>query len=134
MELYKDEFVTYCVYPEKGLMEEYYTEETENMTTEILKELMRKLVGFWKIYKPTYYYSDMQHFKYPISPEMQKWVDQNIATKAIEYGMKKTARLMSQDFIAQLSIKQLTEEKAYAESIINKFFDNEKDAKDWLFS
>ena len=133
MEILKNKFGTWNYIAEKSLMEEIYNLESENIKDKEMKKLMRQLIELFEKYKPKYYYSDLRNFRYAISPEMQKWIDDTVVVKAIQIEMKKTARIMSTDYISQLSIEQLTQEENYETGMLtNRFFDNEKEAREWL--
>ncbi len=72
------------------------------MEEEDLKELMLKLVTFFDKYPTKGYLSDAVNFKFGVSVEMQTWIDETVSSIAIKSGVKKIARVKSQDFISQL--------------------------------
>ena len=132
-ELYKDKYVTFSYDSTTKIMYEHWTPLTEDMGTDEVKELMKKLVSFFEIYQPLYYFSYAVDFKYFVSVEMQTWIDNLVTPVALKCGMKKIARIMSEDFIAQLSLEQFVDEKNQS-LIENKFFDNTEDALIWIKS
>ena len=50
-ELYKDKYVTFSYDPVTKIMYEHWTPVTEDMDTEEFKNLMEKLVSFFKTYE-----------------------------------------------------------------------------------
>ena len=131
MELYKDKYVTFSYDENTKTMKEVWTAETEQMEAKDLKELMLKLVSFFEKYPSIKYYSYAVDFKFGVSVEMQTWIDEKVTPVAIKSGIKKIARIMSNDFISQLSLEQFSEE-AKVSLIQNKFFDNIEEAENWL--
>jgi len=131
IELYKDKYVTFNYYPQYKTISEIWTPVTEDMTTEEMKALMLKLASFFQNYETRNYLSDAVNLNFGIGVDLQTWIDETIAPHAIKSGMNRTARVVSQDFITQLSYEQFVEEKNMSE-FQNKFFDNFADAEDWL--
>ncbi len=73
---------------------------------------------------------DTTEFGYTIEPNMQIWVAENILSKLSAFGMTKIAFLVSQDFIAQLSIEQTMEEKVF--DFLVYYFHDQSEAEKWL--
>ncbi|OQX98494.1 MAG: hypothetical protein B6I24_05240 [Bacteroidetes bacterium 4572_128] len=131
MEIYCDNYVNYIYKEEDSLVEEYWYAESENMSEEELRDIMLILVNFFYEKKPKLFFSDMRNFLFVIHPDLQVWIDEVVSSVANK-SMTKIARTMSSDFISQISLEQFFEEKHYSRIIKNKFFDNKKDAIDWL--
>lgn len=86
---------------------------------ELIKE--HKLVAF---------FIDTRKFLYTISPDMQDWVGENILSKLPGLGLKRIAFLMSEEFIAQLSIKQTMEN--LGDNCQMRYFDDKEKALSWV--
>lgn len=133
MQVYKDKYVTLSYFKEKSLFEEVWMEETEDMEDEEFMKIELILADLFLKYKPEKLYSDTLNLRYAVAPEMQVWLDINVAAKAMEAGIKKIARIMSSDFIAQISLEQLMEEKhSEIADFENRYFDDEAEAREWL--
>lgn len=82
-------------------------------------------------HKPTYLLSLSQDFMYPITPNEQVWLVDNVFVPHHQNGVRKMALIMSQDFISQLSIEQLVDETSI---VPTGMFATEAEAERWLFS
>ncbi|MCC5945138.1 MAG: hypothetical protein JJT94_09385 [Bernardetiaceae bacterium] len=74
---------------------------------------------------------DATDFRFPITPDLQLWVAQNILTKASELGLSKLAFKVSKEFIAQLSIEQTMHEGKEV-GFATHYFSSYEEAVDWL--
>ncbi|HAI76010.1 MAG TPA: hypothetical protein DCM08_07140 [Microscillaceae bacterium] len=82
-------------------------------------------------HKPTYLLSLSQDFMYPITPNEQVWLVDNVFVPHHQNGVRKMALIMSQDFISQLSIEQLVDETSV---VPTGMFATEEEAERWLFA
>jgi len=78
----------------------------------------------------TAFFIDTRKFYYTISLEIQGWVGENILSKLPELGVKRLAFLMSEEFIAQLSIEQTMEN--LGENCQMRYFDDKEEALIWV--
>ncbi len=130
--LFDNEYATYSINEAEKTIEEYYKPATKNVTLDVLKNILNTFANFFIIYKPRKMFSDNRDLLFPIVPEFQTWIEQNIARTAVENGLLKVARVVSKDLLVQLSLEQMSEEGILLEKLETKFFDNEQDARKWL--
>ncbi|WP_026999557.1 hypothetical protein [Eisenibacter elegans] len=76
---------------------------------------------------------DSREFNFPISPEAQTWVGEEIIPAVINLGLSRLAFMMSKEFIAQLSIEQTMEEGGNVPFQI-KYFSDLDEAQAWCFA
>lgn len=105
---------------------------SEQMKEDEYKELMLKWSEEIDYYKPKYQLVNYLNFYRPIPPEMQLWLNENLIGPAFKAGMKRVAFIISRDFYVQVSLEQTMAEEA-GKIFQLKYFDNEKDAENWLF-
>ena len=119
---------------------EYYKEKSlfkviRNVSEVEEEEKYKEDVLQWQYiilkYKPKKQLMDMRKNNFTISPEMQRWVNENIVAQAVQNGTKKLAFIVSQDIFARVSLEQAMEEEEAAAFII-KYFDEEKEAMEWI--
>ena len=129
--LFTNIYVTYYFDSENSCVEEHWKKETEQMTSEGIKDAMNALCMIFENHHASAFLSNAKDFYFRISPPMQKWIDDTVAPVAIKNGMKKIARVLSDDFISQLSLEQFVEEQRTA-SVRNKFFKTLDEARLWI--
>lgn len=87
-------------------------------------------------YLPEYLFTDSCYFYFPISPDLQLW-NSSLINKLENRILKKWAILISHDFFSQLSIEQTINESNDAIGSFGttiQYFEDETEAKEWLFS
>lgn len=131
MEIYNDKFIKYVYEEKNSLLAFYWTKESENMSTEVYKELMIKGVEFLKSYNPKYLIDNSLEKTYVTTVEMQEWVAKNALSKIFENGIQKFAIIESKELIIQLSTEQAVEENKNSKYGV-KFFVNEQEAREWF--
>lgn len=105
--------------------------------TEVLKndENYKQTILLWKEiiekHKPKKQLIDYSDFSQAISPEMQKWINENLIYPAIKAGLVKNAIIISKDKLAQISVEQ-TMDELHGLKVFNKYFDNAEEAINWL--
>ncbi len=105
-------------------------QSTSQMTVDQYKE---QIINWLKInikYRPEKILVDNSAFDFIITPEIQKWVNQNLLKPSESVGVKKIAFISSPNIFTDVSIRQTMEE--YKLKIEFKFFDNITAAKQWL--
>lgn len=113
-----------CLYP-------VFHDYTKHMNyEEYLQELDRyeELVHHLR---PRMICADMRSFYFTISPDIQQRISERILNFYNQIGLQKHAVLLSSDFFSALSIEQTMEEQTQT-SYINRYFDNEQAAAQWL--
>jgi len=106
--------------------------ESQNMTVEDFK-LQQKLqtnIIIERSYK--YMLINSLSFAFPISPDIQKWLDETQMNKAVDFGLKKIAILIPNDLFSGVSVEQ-TMNSDVAKKITTVYFKNEMEAITWLF-
>jgi len=68
---------------------------------------------------------------FPISPEIQDWIVNNLFAAIVPAGVKKYAIVVPSDFLTQLSVEQTVESETSG-GFQTKYFDNETAALDWI--
>ena len=131
MKHYKSEYSEVNFDENLQLLTVTWNAKTELMDSDTFrKELMSK-IELVKHYKPRIHLIDSREFKYIINPEEQTWVSENIFPGYAQNGVRQLAFLVSEDFIAQLSISQSVEEDKTAAFRV-KYFSDIAEAKGWL--
>lgn len=93
-------------------------------------EILEQLVCYQQ-YKVKGSLIDTSTFQFAIAPDTQEWANTNIFPPAAQAGLKYVALLVTQDFYAQLSIEQYTNEDK--NNLLEfKFFCDIEKARDWL--
>jgi hypothetical protein len=133
MEAYKSAFQTIRVYEDLKLLAKEWTTDTEYMSEQKFKEEVEKIAEVAEKYKVEKFHDNTTNFLFPISPELQTWVNESIFTRFIAAGLKKYALIVSKEMIAQLSIEQTMEEDN-ASNFQVKYFDSPEKASEWLQS
>lgn len=109
---------------------------TKKDTMHMSEEEFKDMLFVWKksiaTIRPQYSLVDNRNFNFFIAPDLQVWVSQNITNPAVE-KLDKFCFVMPEEFIANLSITQLTQEanQTNNEKKVHFFGDFEK-AKQWI--
>ncbi|EAY25973.1 hypothetical protein [Microscilla marina] len=108
--------------------------ETLHMSESEFKTLLLKWRASIFETKPRLVLVDNRELQYPISPELQLWMVENITTPILEMpSVDKFCVIVPQEFISHLSMNQLTEE---VNQVIKqnpvRHFDNLTEAMAWL--
>ncbi|WP_299460853.1 hypothetical protein [uncultured Microscilla sp.] len=113
---------------------------TQPTTAQMTEAEFRQMLLNWKRlvlpYKPQCILIDNLNFHFPVSPDLQDWVVQNITTPVLAIGsVIKYSFVLPEEFISQLSISQFTDEakNASSEDVI-RYFPSREAAEAWLKS
>lgn len=119
---------------EKELYTLEYLPETENMSDEDWKQLMRNLLIVTNKYKPKYIIDNNRSRLYGYPPEMQAWTLELFIPSWNENGLKKYVQILPEDFIAHLSGEQIVElaNFKFSEIFENKFVEDMESALEWI--
>ncbi len=131
MEVFENEFVTVIWDEAQNILKAVWTPETEHMTDQEFKDSIQR--GVWENiaqYKPKGFIGETREFLYVIAPEAQEWYAQNISN-VLGTHTKKIAMIISEDFIAQLSVEQTIEEDQQS-GWTTRYFTQESDALQWI--
>ena len=64
--------------------------------------------------------------------DVQEWYQENIIPKYIKAGLKKIGIVMTQEFVANLSIEQVFKDKPSPHKLMNNYFSDIDKAMSWL--
>jgi len=130
MILHKSKFVEISYDEKKSLIVDKFLPETESMTSEQFKQEMLIFVEMCKKYLPSRELVYLLEMKYTIVPEVQEWMNKEIFPH-YENIIKRMAFLLPVEVFPQVSVSQTMEEEV-GQKFVQKYFDNEQDAIDWL--
>lgn len=105
--------------------------DSEHLETTQLKQEFEDLADMAKVYRPFKLLIDAQALNYPILPDTQDWLNQEVFPYFLMHKLKYIAIVISQNMHAQLSLDQALEDiKTY--NIEVESFDTLKEASYWL--
>jgi hypothetical protein len=133
MEVYKSNYQTINFFEEKKLLQKEWYPVTEEMSSATFQSEVEKIAELAEKHKAEKFHDNTSNFAFPISPELQTWVNESIFPRFIKAGLKKYAIIVSKEMIAQLSIEQTMEEDN-ASSFQVRYFDSPSKAQQWLES
>ncbi len=104
-----------------------------DLDEESYKEGFLDSTKFLYQYEPLRVIHDSRTHVYPITPELQKWITENITPKYREVGIKRVAYVMPHEFLTRLALEQLVLKLlAFKEGIKRMFFDDYDNALRWV--
>ncbi|GAB4398659.1 MAG: hypothetical protein OHK0053_17720 [Microscillaceae bacterium] len=84
---------------------------------------------------PRYVIIDSQAARYSIAPDMQDWINGNVYPRAVAYGVRRLAFVVSQEFYTQMSLEQVVEDSQQViPNLEQGFFNQREEAQKWLFN
>ena len=97
----------------------------KDATSDMSEEELRNILFVWKesVFKlrPKFLLIDSRDLNFPISPDFQDWITDNIAQPVANLEeVKKVCYVIPDEFISKLSITQLTDE--HKEAVTNSKF------------
>lgn len=135
--IYSDEYVDTYYNGHLQLIENHWKKSTEHLTEAEYRMLTLDTLDVLEksIQENGWVFNrilaDNRNFLFTMPPKLQEWQAKHVFAKLLELGLKKTAIIMSQEFISQYSIEQTFEESPELNES-TRYFDNIKEAKDWL--
>jgi hypothetical protein len=133
MEVYKNEFWTIFYENESDLLMPVYDPNSSNLTQALYKADMEHYAQIVNKFKPKRVIVDCHDFYFPITPDIQEWIDKTIFPKILSSGVKYVAIVVPSELITNLSVQQAMEEPE-GTKFQTRYFDNREDAKEWLLS
>lgn len=133
MEAYKSAYQIINVFTEQKLLQKEWFTATESMKDQTFQKEVEKIAEIAEMYKVERFHDNTTNFLYPISPDLQTWVNEQIFPRFIAAGLRKYAIIVSKEMITQLSIEQTMEENN-ASSFQVRYFDDVTKASTWLDS
>lgn len=133
---YEDDFVFLEEDLENSFIHYCYKEPTPNGTFITDSDYQRAMTVYGnrvKEHQHKILLVNTLHSQYPIPPAMQEWTAQEIAP--LTTCLRRMAFVLSPDLFSQVSLQQMMEEDGIID-IYSKphYFDNEADARAWLFA
>lgn len=130
-ENFKNNFCEVLIEQEKQVLQFRWFNTTESMDAQGFKDSLLKYVELLKASGFTKVLVNVSELLFPIVPELQTWVDENINYPTVQMGLKYMAIVVSPNMIEQMSVEQTLEEQA-AQAIQIKYFGTVPEAIDWL--
>lgn len=127
----ENKFCTYYYDKSENFLVQLWTNETGHMEEEDYKSEMLNYLNFVQKYTISKALINLQQFNFTIAPQLQIWVDTNIAIHANKI-VGRIAFVLPQDIMVELSVDQVMTEKEGKNYKALNYFDNPKTAKDWL--
>jgi len=130
MKLHADRFVTIEYEESQKQINLLWSDKTDDLTVELYKSEMLIFVGYFLKYTPEKLLNDLSRGSFIVTPDLQLWTVQNVY---VHYAsiVKKSAIVLSKDFLTQLSVEQIVEEH-HTRNFPTKYFSDIKIAKIWL--
>lgn len=126
IEIFTNDYQTINYYRRISLLE-YIWKDTDDMTEEDFKDNLYQQVEILKDFPVKIELFDTTKFTFPITPVLQEWTNEEIYTMKHTLGVEQFILIVSEDFIAQLSLEQATKENQ-ANNFNPKFFTNKEEA------
>lgn len=105
---------------------------SEDMTDDEFKIEMTSYVEVVEKYQVPKLLLNLRNGSYTVAPEVQEWVADEIAPRAIQAGQNKIATILSQNIFSQVSTQQMMEEGDIP-LIQQQYFEDVETASQWLF-
>lgn len=133
MEAYKSKYLHLVFWADEELIEWIWLPETSNMLErEYKQEVLNALDVCLKVF-PKKLIGDTRDMFFPIMPALQEWTNQIFFVPVLEIGLNRSAIILSEDLITQLSTEQIMEESE-ASKFQTRYFDSKEAAKAWILS
>ncbi len=132
-EVTKTEYAIHYVNEELSILEQHWTNHENKMTTDEYKVDMFNYLKFVEKYQIQNALINTFEFGFTIIPDIQEWIDTNIAEKANKI-VKKIAFVLPTDIFTQVSIQQTMEENEGGKYQNINYFDKIEDAYKWLIA
>ena len=130
MVLHQNKYVEIILEEENSLIIDKFSSNTKSMLGQEFKEEMHIFVKMCKKHKPKRELVHLLDMQYMIPPSMQTWMNQEIFPQ-YENIIERMAFLLPTEIFTQLTVKFTMEEEA-GQKFLQKYFDNEQEARKWL--
>ena len=115
-----------------SVFKQSFSNKTEMWIDDDYKNEFIKYANLIEEYKPIFILVDTRKFNFSVAPKLQEWQVKKILPALNNVGVKKAAMLINEDIFTQVSIEQTMEEDANTHAWETKFFNEEKEAMEWL--
>ncbi len=133
MEIYKSKYLHMAYFAEQSLIEGTWLSETKMMDTADCKKEYLDYLDTVSKHQHTRLVVDMRTMFFTYNPEVQAWIDLAIFPSLLSLGLRRIAFVVSKDFFATLSTKQMMGE-LNGVKFMNGYFDSKETAKAWALS
>ncbi|TAF32746.1 MAG: hypothetical protein EAZ57_07395 [Cytophagales bacterium] len=104
------------------------------MSEEAFKQIMYVWRDLMQENQVKYSLTDTLHFNFPLTPEIQNWIVENITEPLFKnFSFRKHAFVTPIEFVSSLGIEQLTDENN-SKGINEAYFSDIDSARKWLLS
>ena len=128
---YKSKFMEVIFHQDNQTLEFRWSQETVELTNEDFKRELVQQVKSVEESTPKNVLIDTTQFIFPISPEIQNWVDEAVYPAWAAAGVTKMGFLMSPEMVSQLSIQQAVAENSQVQ-LKSGFFETKEQAFEWF--
>ncbi len=125
--VYEDEYMTITHHENLDLLEA--VSRFENEAT--YRRGLLKSLEVMEQCKPDKMLVDIREAKIASDPDLERWVDENITAKRIEFGIVKQAFVMASDFNVTLGVEEAMDNE-YGRQLSVAYFYTREQAMDWL--
>jgi len=125
--VYEDEYMTITHHEDLDLLEA--VSRFENEAT--YRRGLLKSLEVMEQCKPDKLLVDIREAKIASDPDLERWVDENITAKRIEFGIVKQAFVMASDFSVKLGVEEAMDNE-YGRQLSVAYFYAREQAMDWL--
>lgn len=129
----KNNFGKHSVELDNKLLIQVWKNEGKEMEEEDFKKIMLEYADLIVKHKLERILVDARSMNYIVVPELQNWINQEIASRALPYN-DKIAFVMPSDFFEQVSIQQSMEDVENSGNHITEYFENLEKAREWLLA
>lgn len=109
-----------------------WQEKTRMMDDKGFRATASQMASVVTQHTPTALLINAQKLDFVIAPDIQEWYQENIIPQYTAAGLKKIGIVMTQEFVANLSIEQVFKDKPSPHKLVNNYFSEVDKALDWL--
>jgi hypothetical protein len=131
MKIYQSPYLIIEHFPENSLFIMTWQENTSEMTINDFKQESLNCLDLTYKLRPQKMMVDSREMFFPVVPELQDWLNENVLRANLELGLNISAFVMSLEEITQMSIEQAMDEQEGVK-FQNAFFDTREAAFDWI--
>ncbi|WP_299460849.1 hypothetical protein [uncultured Microscilla sp.] len=134
--LFSDQFNDILYNKENGIHYHVTKPTTAQMTETEFKQMLLNWKQLMVSHNPRWILVDSLNLHFPVSPELQNWLVQNITIPVLAIGsIIKSSFVLPQEFISQLSVSQFMDEASNVSPKNNlQYFSSREAAEIWLKS
>lgn len=125
--LHENAFVRFELHPDAKRLEIHWL-QSDTLTEEDLKDIMRHQVAFIHEHKLEGFLVDIRNFTFTIVPALQEWVNEEVLSKMTT--VKRHSFIVTDDFFAQVSVEQTMEQQEDSR-MKTRYFSDLTEARAW---